>query len=364
MKKRTVLIYDPYLDTLGGGERYILSIAQVFDECGFEITLMGKHQVTKEDIKNRFGMEFTNLKLKATIFSKSNTFKKTIFTSDFDYFFYVTNGSYFSSLASKNYVYAMVPNKNLYKNTILNKIKLRNYHFLTHSKFVKKYLDGWTGKSSLNLYPYIPYEFISIDNSKKKNQILSVGRFFEHLHSKRQDILIESFKKLKQVDSSFKDFKLILAGGLKEEDKSYLDELKKIAESDPNIAFAVNPSFSEIRSYYKESLFYWHAAGFGVDEDKHPDLVEHLGMTPLEAMAEGCIVFCHNSGGPKEIIQNGINGFLYTTEIELIDKTASVYQNQTVQNKVREAGLKLISNDFSYERFKKKVIRDFDINAQ
>ena len=38
-KIKRVALYNPYLDTLGGGEKHILSILDVFAEQGYEINI-------------------------------------------------------------------------------------------------------------------------------------------------------------------------------------------------------------------------------------------------------------------------------------------------------------------------------------
>ena len=129
-------------------------------------------------------------------------------------FFYVTDGSYFFSGAKKNFVYAMIPDKKLYSQNLINRLKLLNYQFITHSLFTQKWLKKF-GIESKVIMPYLDDKLINSDIkfSKKEKIILSVGRFFSHLHSKRQDLIIQAFKKLKVKFKKFSDYKLILAGG-------------------------------------------------------------------------------------------------------------------------------------------------------
>ena len=312
MKKiKKILIHDPYFDVLGGGERYILQLAKVFDRRGYEIYLPWDDPELLKKISEKFGLQFENLIIIPNFFLHSNPLEKAFKTSQYDGLFYVTDGSYYLSFAKKNFIYAMVPHKDLYKKEIIKRIKWSNFEFIVHSQFVKKFVDSWTGKKALLIYPYIDEIFYRQQSTSKKKQIISIGRFFKHLHSKRHDILIEVFNKLLQKDPLFKNFKLILAGGLKEEDRNYFEELKVMAKGEERIKLIVNPSFNQILDLYRESLIYWHGAGFGIEENQNPQQVEHLGITPLEAMAAGCVVFAHESGGPKELIKDDKNGFLY-----------------------------------------------------
>jgi glycosyltransferase involved in cell wall biosynthesis len=163
-----------------------------------------------------------------------------------------------------------------------------------------------------------------------------VGRFFPHLHSKQHKKIIETFKKFKQKYSFFDDFKLILAGSLKKEDESYINQLKMIAENDDSIIFKVNLPFNELLKLYQKSMFFWHFTGFGFDDNKDPQNVEHLGIAPLEAMACGCLVYCYNAGGPKELIIDGKNGFLFSSLEELQKKMFFILNDYKKQNQIKK----------------------------
>ncbi len=356
MKKKAVGLYDPYLDTLGGGEKYFLSIAKALEE-NYEIDIFWNKNLQNE-FKIKFNLSFNYLInfLPNIFLNNEGIVKKILLLRKYDYFFYVTDGSYFFSSAKKNFIYAMVPNPSLYKLSLSNKFKLLNYEFITHSEFTKKYLKRF-GINSLLLYPYLDQVFIDFEPEafRKEKIILSVGRFFSHLHSKRQNKLIEAFQKLKRSGNKYKYFKLILAGGLKEEDKGYYKNLQKMAKNDSSIIFKPNISFSELLGLYKKSLFYWHFTGFGIDESKYPEVVEHLGIAPLEAMAMGCITFCVNSGGPKELIQTDRTGFLFKTEAELFKQVEIISKNYNLQKEIRRNAKNYISEHFTFAQFKKNI---------
>src|SRR3989344_3889868 len=215
MKK--VALYDPYLDTLGGGEKYILSIADVFADLGYEINIFWNKDLSHK-VKERFALQCIDT-LKWV--DKNNL--KNLWS--YDYFFYVTDGSYFFSGAKNNFVYAMIPDKKLYSLSLINRLKLINYKFITHSLFTQKWLNKFEIKSTI-IMPYLDDKLIgqNTNSSKKEKIILSVGRFFSHLHSKRQDLMIKAFKELKKKSKEFTDYKLVLAGGLMKEDQKYFDD--------------------------------------------------------------------------------------------------------------------------------------------
>lgn len=337
MKRKTVALYSPYLDILGGGEKHILSILQALEKEGYEINIFWDKNLQKE-IKNQFSLHYIN-KIKwlpnmfidsgqarladasakrarmTSVLNRANTLKR------FDMFFYVTDGSYFLSTAKKNYIFCMVPQKSLYQMNLINRLKTKNCNFICNSKYTQSWLKKWGIKTKV-VYPYIANDFVNLDINQlqKENIILSVGRFFNHLHSKKQSEIINTFNKLKHTNPLYKDFILILAGGLMKEDKPYFESLKKLTLNSPDIALIPNLSFPKLLETYKKAKYFWHFAGYGVDENTTPELVEHLGITPLEAMAAGCLTYCYNAGGSKEIIQNNRNGFLFDNTDDLLSK--------------------------------------------
>lgn len=348
MKK--VALYDSYLNILGGGERYVLSILKVFESHGYECSIFWNTDVTKK-IKQKFGIKFHTLNFIPHIFP-SSPLKTLQALRTFDSFIYVTDGSYFFSSAKHNYIYAMVPQKLLYSKNLINRLKMSNYTFITHSKFNENRLKNWGIRTQL-LYPYIDTSY-KISLPKKKKTILCVGRFFKHLHSKRHDLAIKAFLLLKQ-NQEFQDYKLIIAGGLQKEDKDYFNSLKNLAENDSSIFFKPNISFYKLYKLYRLSTFYWHFAGFGIDEDRHPELVEHMGIAPLEAMAYGSIPFCYNAGGPKEIISQGENGFLFKSEDELIKQMINIVKKQDELQSIQTKDVEFVQKNFSYPVFEKRV---------
>ena len=57
MKRKTVGLYTPYLDIMGGGEKHILSILKVFDDVGYNTILFWNKDLSLE-IKERLKLTF------------------------------------------------------------------------------------------------------------------------------------------------------------------------------------------------------------------------------------------------------------------------------------------------------------------
>jgi len=349
-KVKKVALYDPYLSIMGGGERLILSILQVFDRAGFEVTIFWDEDLSRE-MSEKLQLEFHHLTFQKNIVTKGNSFALLRQLSSFDVFFYVTDGSYFLSSAKKNVVYCMVPDPKLYTMNFINKLKLWNYDFITISQFSQKTLTR-LGIPSEIIYPYLPADFFVPINSQKEKMILSVGRFFPHLHSKRQDIAISWFKELITKNPRFTSYKLVLAGSLMEGDRGYFNVLQQMAGNNPQIEFQVNIAFSKLMQLYDQAEYYWHFAGYVIDEEKHPEQTEHLGITPMEAMARGCITMAYRAGGPKEIIQDEDTGYLFASQAELFSK---MYQADEKRDQIIQNARTYVSTNFSYSVFEKRV---------
>ena len=146
-----------------------------------------------------------------------------------------------------------------------------------------------------------------------------------------------------------------MAGGLKNEDTKYFNEIKDVASNDNSILLLPNVPFTRLLDLYKRAMFYWHFSGYGIDEEKNPELVEHLGITPLEAMASGCITFCYKAGGVRELVKDRVNGYLFHTIEELVTKMKYVHTNQLLQQTIKNKAKNSVRQSFSYEVFKKKV---------
>ena len=69
--RKQVAIYDPYLDTLGGGERYCLTIAKILLKKGYKVDCYGhgwdKGKLSHEDMYKTFNLSKINLNLSNVI---------------------------------------------------------------------------------------------------------------------------------------------------------------------------------------------------------------------------------------------------------------------------------------------------------
>lgn len=321
--KPSALIVTPYFQTLGGGERYVLSVAQALLDKHWLVSLTAdQDQITQA--ASRFGLLLKELiSIKYTTAIGENIIDRWQRQKYFDLVFWVSDGSLPVLFGRKNIVHFQVPLHPPNQHKWLNKLKSLTYTAVVcNSKFTKSIVDRVYGLNSDVWYP--PVSVDQFQAGKKENIILAVGRFEKSMAEKRQDVLIECFCAM--VDRGLKNWRLVLAGGVYPEKEDYLNQLKHSAVGYP-IDFSTNASFSKIQQYYSQAKIFWHAAGFGYDEERYPEKMEHFGMTTVEAMAAGCVPVVMGFGGQKEVIDNNTNGILVYQKKELISKTIALIDN-------------------------------------
>jgi len=338
-------IYNPYLDTLGGGEKYTLSFAKVLaEDLGFDVDIEWKDTNIREKLTNRFGF-----KLPQNI----NFIKSVNRGEGYDLIFWVSDGSIPTLRSRNNYIHFQVPFKDVNGRSLLNKMKLfRVKNIICNSEFTKKVIDKEFGVESVVLYP--PIDTKLFRPKRKENTICYVGRFSALIQNKGQEILIEAFKKLVE-DKIFKDWKLVLAGGVEVGVGEGVKRLNKQIKN-YNIEIVESPDFDSILNIYGKSKIFWSATGFGIDENKNPEKVEHFGITLVESMSSGCVPIVFKAGGFKEIIDDGKSGFLWENKSELIRLTKKLVKEKGLMKEISGNSLNC-SKDYDYEEFKKQTIK-------
>lgn len=320
-------IYDPYLDTLGGGEKYMLEAAVYYSrqhEVSFFWQIKDKENL-HEEVKKRFQLDLSPVNFVGNPFSAhSSLLEKRKITKDYDVILYLSDGSIPFLFAHKNILMFQHP-VNWVKLSALSRIKLRKIaRIICNSSFTKQYIDPIFETNALVINP--PVHSVKIEGRKKEKMILSVGRFTRSMNAKKQDTLIEAFK---QFCIFKKGWRLVLIGGMLEEDNIFVSHLRKLAEGYP-IEIKTNTPHTELMEAYNAATFYWHATGYNEDVERHPEKTEHFGISIVEAMSAGSIPIVFDAGGQTEIITDGQDGFVWDTPEELVNKTLSVLDDKNL----------------------------------
>lgn len=335
-------ICDPYLDTLGGGERYSLSFAKVLADSGWKVDVEWPDPRIKEELETRFGLNLKGLNFTADT-------KKG---SGYDLCFWLSDGSIPLLHSRKNILHFQVPFQDVDGRSLFNRMKLiRINKVVCNSRFTKAAIDREFGVNSVVIYP--PVDVERIKPKRKKNLILYVGRFSELVQAKRQDILVKAFKKLVK-NNNYSDWKLVLAGGVEVGAGNNLREIEK-SVAGYRVEISKSPSYQEIKDLYGQARFFWSASGFGENENGKPWRVEHFGITTAEAMAGGTVPLVFAAGGQREIVAAGKNGYLWKSLEELVKKTKELITDKKRWRELSR-GARQSSSSFSYEAFSQKVL--------
>lgn len=330
--KKTAGIYTPYDLVHGGGERYLLTFAEYLASEDYEVFLVLDEIYSRlrlKQMERELGISLDNVRI--TRYSEAQNMKI------FDVFAAMSNSLVppVSSLGNFNIYICQFPfpqeEEYIYKNSkylsqYQKVIVYSNFVLANYKKLLKTY--GLPDIPAEVVYPPCVSEgdggikFINKPNDKIL--ILTVGRFFTEGHCKRQDFLIEAFIKMLSLNPELNNVELHIAGSIHptKDGRDYFSKLNEMAkEHRHNIFLYGNIDADALKKLYADSHIYWHAAGINVNPAEHPEMLEHFGITVVEAMASECIPVVINKGGPAEIVGNGTDGFCFDAENELIEHT-------------------------------------------
>lgn len=330
--KKTAVIYDKWLHQFGGAEMVACHMADALLKKGWDVTFVAGKYIHLHKIKDKFGIDLGQIPF-YQVWNRENHLRNIVEGKDL--FVNVSFMDYSWGYAKKNIYYTHFPTAvrgplfNIpleffhitglhallpqpYRTRIYNRIRagvfpdmkkrLASYEeILANSEFTRKWIMKYWDMDPKVLYPPVS-DITAGMKLPRKNWISSLGRFFTLGHGKKQEVLIEAFKKLH--DAGHRNWELHLMGGVGEEPSSiaFVEELKKMAQGYP-VIFHLNAAQEEIKQVLAQSKIYWHATGYGEDENTNPMAFEHFGIAPVEAIEAGCVPVFYNGGGLKEILK-------------------------------------------------------------
>jgi glycosyltransferase involved in cell wall biosynthesis len=331
---RSICFVSPYLPKhTGGGERYLFDCARLAaEDHQVYVAIPGQHTASElETYRQKYqaflGDSLEKFKFVAgPIFTPANFWQKLIWTKQFDVIYHQTDGSLFFSLAKRNILHIQIPLK-LTNTGWLFKLKLLNWQIVnTNSEFTKRVVEKyWHRRVDLVHWPMVALPASTKPITKQK-VILNVGRFFRQLHSKRQDVLVEIFRQLRQDHPKLtKDWQLVLIGTV--EDESYAQEVAELAQDLP-VKILHHADRDELLAWYDKAAIYWHATGYELDEDQDPEKMEHFGITTIEAMSRQDAPVVIAKGGQKEILGQQLAYLSWQTKSDCVKVTAKLIKDQ------------------------------------
>ncbi len=120
--------------------------------------------------------------------------------------------------------------------------------------------------------------------------------------TKNIELAIEAFKIFSASHAGPRPFRLVVTGMVDQKSRPYLEKLRALAGNAP-VEFTIAPSDAELQRLYENCYGVLFTA-----------FNEDWGIVPIEGMAFGKPVIATDRGGPRESIQNGVQGFLEEPE--------------------------------------------------
>lgn len=369
-KCKNIAILNPYLPTLGGGEKHMAYLCKFFEEQYGEnvridifvhnynnVLVSDKKYPTVSDLERKFSVKLSKvniIKINSYLFGGPDI-KKMM--KNYDIFVNFCFMSKYIPHSKINIYECMFPQRNVTKRF------LNSYDaFIANSKYTLQWTNRYYREKSKSFLVYPPvFEEESIKDrykeEDKKNIILSVGRFFVDGHNKKQDFLVDFFIK---NERAFEGYELHLTGSVSktQKDIAYVNNIKSKAMGH-NIFIHCDVDHESLMDLYKSAKIYWHAAGYMVNENDSPEKMEHFGITTVEAMSFGVVPIVIKAGGQTEIVENGKSGFLWKTEKELLSFTKKIIKNDDLRKKIAETS-HIESGKFSVENFYENNLKVFN----
>jgi glycosyltransferase involved in cell wall biosynthesis len=376
LRKPTLAIYDHTGHIIGGGQKYGFTVAYTLQDI-FDITLIVNKEISLQDILNWYHLDLSKCKIKVI---------KIPFFEQFDsqeldpgrISRRMENPFHIISKESGNYDFFINNSMNemVYPLSNISTVichfperRPKSYFYAdqyTHVIYNSKYTAHWIEKKwkfvpHKHIYPPVDMAPEEKEKPSKENIILSVARF-EVSGSKKQLEMVRTFLKLnRRFPDILKEWKLMIVGGSPGEN----DYLKKVRETIKksgvdNIELKLNISGDELKTIYKKSKIFWHLCGL---DQTDPSLVEHFGMTIVEAMQNRLVPIVFDGGGQREIVEHGVNGFRVQSSAQLMAFTMKVINEPELREELSRSAFER-SKVFTRETFEKKVKEFFTEELQ
>ena len=369
-------LFTPYNIVPGGGERYLLSAAAVFQKMKYDVTLLAKLQNV--------------CKTKRMLMNVADALKVPLSPSRLSYERVSHVAAYSSKLAYQYEVFFLLGNEKLPTIPGIGKVNLYMCQFpfdlekamtgqelqafttydsvLVNSKYTYKHYNFFARPAFLEakqkhlltplvslLYPPItdPTTTLRQKIQLKRKGIVMIGRIFKGRQNKGYLSAIHMLHEISKCVHGGVELQII--GSLMPGHTAHYEELKAlIARLGLNVKIHINAHPNDLARVLATSLVQWHLTGVDAPSDD-PASEEHFGISVVEGMQAGVIPVVINKGGLVEIVRNGSSGFVGTTKSEIVGLTCHIFHMRTDQllNIGREA--QKVAETFAFANFQKSL---------
>ncbi len=216
---------------------------------------------------------------------------------------------------------------------------------LASSRFTQTWTRRWWNVDSRVLYP--PADG-ACRHETKEDTILSVGRFSTRWHQKKQTEMVAAFRAFQHELPTW-EYRCVGALSERPPDHKFLAAVQTLAAG-ARVRVVANLPRADLETLYARAKVFWHATGYGEDDEVHPDHLEHFGIATVEAMGAGCVPVVIDKGGQREIVEHGVSGFRWSTLDEMKEYTRLLARDDRARAQMSEAARDRAGH-FSRERF-------------
>ena len=355
---RTLGLFTPYPLIPGGGERYLLTIADVLGE-EYQATIQTPNRYSGFRLRNvarELGLDLGHARVEA--------YPDSLLHPPFDLFVAMGNHLFPSvpAYGTRSFYHCQFPFPMTADQAFAHRRHLGTYEgIIVNSRFTADAIAHRAAQAGVGLPPVhilpppVPQIGPGPRAERERASILSVGRFAPGGHCKRQDVMVAEFRRL--LGRTGETVGLDLAGSLgpDPEARAYLRGLIEDSRDLP-VRFHVDPSPQQLAELYRGASLYWHLTGAGEDLLTRPERAEHFGIAIVEAMSAGVAPVVLRAGGPVEIISEGRDGFLIDEPSDLSSRSADLLKRPDLLAAVA-ARAALRARDFSPASFASRLAR-------
>lgn len=378
-----ILIYDWALHFIGGGQKYACDIAAVL-QGPHEVTLLCSKPTEKSVLEAAYGLDLSGVTLSSikhrpfvealpsglysVLLRQWNMTREaaeiSAMTAEYDLFINCeASRSVIEPLSKQSVLVCHFPPRTellrewesygfflkytyaLPYRLLVKSVQARNFAGLygvviTSSRFAQDWIKKIWGIRAEVIYPSVP----AGGCGARENIILTASRITP---KKKMLEMLEAFRTL--LGKGLGGWTFVIAGSAGPGGYGYLDEVRRRSRGLP-VRIELNPGYELLRELYASAKIYWHMAGLGVDASSDPYEMEHFGITPVEAMAGGAVPVLYNGGGMREIVQDGISGYLVSGTEELAARTLELCGSPAKLGRMSENAIAR-SSLFSKEAF-------------
>ena len=368
LRKIRMGIYDHAFHFAGGGQRYIAKAAEILQDM-YDVTYIANKDTILEKYREWFGIDLSRCSLKIIKLPFYENLGGIFIDEGYAN---AANTNYFDLISKESAHYDIFLNANM-----LTRVEPRSplsifmCHFpdqdigryfsahrydyvITNGKYTSFWVEKkWKIIPTIILSP--PVDMYNPESSpdRKEKIILSVARF-EVGGSKKQLEMVRAFYELSKTHKEVADeWMLVLVGGNHDGNPYFKKILKELKGMRPvNIMLKPNLSNDEVKDLYRRAAIFWHACGLN---EYSPHLIEHFGMTTVEAMQNYCVPVVIDGGGQREIVEHGKTGFRFGSVEHLQEYTLRVIRDEGLRKEMARNAYER-SHLFNSETFKNQFL--------